>query len=395
MNRYAKTLPLLLMLAATACTPGTTSRPSTTSRPGGASLAAHATSCEPEILFLPPLEGDHDSSLRAMNDRGWVVGYSHFDEPERNVTFSTAVMWRDGVAIDLGIGGGVVPGDGRVDSWAMDVNDDGVVAAQRVHTDRSGYRTVASSSWLWREGDKVRLRGTERRGRASVTALNDSGVAVGDIRGNRPDGRRRPVAWSQEGLVRLPLPPEVVEGWAVQINNGGLVIGTVLYRGSRQWRPWFWQLRGGSSGPLPLPPGEDVQPIDVDNRGRILGHTYLDGRVRGVLWPERSRRPQVLAKLFFGTVVDMNDHGDVTGSFGVFRGQGDRPWMSNLRDSRVVRLPLPPPEGWVNVWGRSVIRGITPLAPQGGISVGGDANSGGMEDSPRSRATIWTCAQTY
>jgi hypothetical protein len=379
MNRLASALAVALLAAAT---------------PGRVNSALGAADCVPQILFLPPLEGHNATSLGAMSDRGWVVGQSLYEDPKTVARdYSTAVLWRDGAAINLGLGGGLVP-TGTVNSWAIDVNEVGVVAVQRSRYKGPYNKTVAHSSWLWHDGVRVRLWGSKFRHRAHVEAVNDRGVAVGFITGFSRSAQ--PVVWRNGNRERLPMPPGTA-GYAAGINNRGLVIGWVRPRGSYQGgRFWYWRL-GGSSGPLRPPPGEPVGFIDVDNRDRILARLW-NGRSRGVLWPGPHKRPRLLDRPVFANAVDMNDHGDLTGSLGGFRGIGDTAWVSRLWAEQVVKLPAPPEptgSGWENVQGISVIRGVTPFAPQGGVSVGGNARSWGMEGSIGNRATIWTCTQTY
>ena len=91
-------------------------------------------------------------------------------------------MWRGGAVIDLGLGGGPVP-YGRVSSEAVDVNEAGVVAANRRLNKTNGY--LAQTSWLWQDGAKERLRGSRQLPYANVQALNDDGVAVGYLAGQR------------------------------------------------------------------------------------------------------------------------------------------------------------------------------------------------------------------
>ena len=90
-----------------------------------------------------------------------------------------------------------------------------------------------------------------------------------------------------------------------------------------------------------------------------------------------------------------NDHGDVTGSRGAARGTGAQAWVGRRGSDRVTSLPHPPaddPGSWSNTAGVAVIRGVTDFAPQGGVSVGGNAEGVLADNSFFSRAVIWTCA---
>ena len=57
---------------------------------------------------------------------------------------------------------------------------------------------------------------------------------------------------------------------------------------------------------------------------------------------------------------------------------------------RPEEMPVEGFPGWYETYGRAVIRGVTELAPQGGVSVGGNANDFNLVDYP----VIWTCVGT-
>jgi hypothetical protein len=353
-----------------------------------------AEGCAPEVLLLPGLDGHESSAIYAMNDAGWAVGESGEIEPENgSLVEKTAVLWRDGDAVDLGIGGGVRP-DGVVQSWAIDVNRQGLVAAARAGFDED-FAIVAWSSWLWRDGVKARLEGVGLRKHAFVADLNDRGVAVGSL-GRLPwlDSSIRPVVWRDGMATLLPLPPGSKSAWAQFINNHGLVVGYRKPRGS-PLQPWYWRLND-ENGRLRTPAGDYVSITDVDNRDRILGRTSDKGKLlgevrnqRAVLWRGPNSHPEVFGGLSLARSYDLNDHGDLTGYSGV-RG-GERAWVSRLGADSVVTLPSPPVQGkWLEILGASVIRGVTAFAPQGGVSVGGYAYKSGVL-----QAVIWTCTQTY
>jgi hypothetical protein len=400
----------LLSAATTGCdSRGASPEASAPARPSASpSASATATSvagaaCVPQVVVLPRLDDGSGTSLVAMNDSGWAVGQSLNWEDE----YQTAVMWRDGAVIDLGLGGGPVL-NGRVSSSAVDINEDGIVAAQRWRNNEK-YQVVAQTSWLWQDGFKERLRGTKQFPRAFVQAVNDDGVAVGYVT-DKSTRDLEPVVWRSGARERLPIPAGT-NGGAVGINNRGLVVGTVSPRGDGSNLPnietrfWYWRLGGGKSGPLT--PTTGAQMIDVDNHDRILGQIIPYGKSQVVLWRGPSSRGRVLrGAVPPGTdttstgvdnpeTTDMNDHGDLTGYRGGNRGEDARPWVSHLGAQNPTRLPKPPQTvgwGWAT-HATSVIRGVTWFAPQGGVSVGGHTlpSSNGVGGD----AVIWTCTQTY
>jgi hypothetical protein len=370
--------------------------------PSANSVAADAA-CVPQVVVLPRLDDGSTSWLAAMNDRGWAVGHS--EDPEGY--FRTAVMWRDRAVINLGLGGRrLAPSNGYVSSHAVDVNEDGVVAAQRFRIKKQGAQFRAQTSWLWQDGVKQRLRGSKQRPRAYVSAVNDHGVAVGYI-ADSSDLDYQPVAWRNGAPKRLPIPAGTT-GYAVGINNRGLVIGTVTPHGGsyEDVRFWYWRL-DGKSGPLSTPPGYPSQLIEVDNHSRILGQMF-NKKSEVVLWKGPSSQGRVLRGAVppgeDGTTgdppetTDMSDHGDLTGYRGGFRGSGEEPWVSRLWAHHPTRLPNPPvPGGYASsMRTTTIIRGVTWFAPQGGVSVGGHFD--GYNDAETIHlgdAVIWTCTQTY
>jgi hypothetical protein len=385
----------------------TTSRTASPAASAVADSVAGDAACVPQIVVLPRLNDRSASELAAMNDRGWAVGHSRdlIDDSGDDV-FLTAVMWRDGAVIDLGLGGGKVP-KGVVSSSAVDVNEDGVVVAQRW---RNGGN--ARTSWRWQDGVKERLRGSKLRREAWVEAVNDDGFAVGYITGRRGP---QPVVWRNGAPKPLPIPAGTT-GSAVDINNRGVVVGSVIPRGGtyaydfRDVRFWYWRL-GGKSGPLRSPPGYPGTTIYVDNHNRILGEMF-DKKSEEVLWQGPRNRGRVLGRAVppgeDGTTgdgpetTDMNDHGALAGYRGGFRGSGEEPWVSHLGARHPTMLPIPTvPGGYPSsTKATAVIRGVTWFAPQGGVSVGGHFN-GYIEDDPSGYvidigdAVIWTCTQTY
>ena len=211
------------------------------------------------------------------------------------------------------------------------------------------------------------------------------------------------MVWRNGARERLPVPAGTV-GVAEGINNRGLVIGWVRPRGPgyEGTRFWYWRL-GGKSGPLLTPPGSHLQMIDVDNHDRILGRIF-DKKSGVVLWKGPRSRGRVLGGAVPpGTdyvtdgvdppeTTDMDDHGDLTGYRGGFRGGGATPWVSRLGADHPRRLPDPARYG-SSTHGTSVIPGVTWFAPQGGVSVGG--HSIGYGDGVDGDAVIWACTQMY
>ncbi len=341
--------------------------------------------CKPAFLSLPALVGHQHGYVTAMNDAGLAVGYSGDFDDDSGDFFYRSVMWRDdNVAIDLGIGGRPGPGNFEVSSAAVHVNEQGEVVSYRFE---GAGKAFVKSSWLWRDGVKVRLRATKNLPWANVEALNERSVAVGYLEAN--DGRYRPWAWVDGKPTPLPI-PEGATGRAKAINNNNLIVGEITVDApDAVSQPWFWRLNG-RSGPLPTrPPGQTGAAIEVNNNNHILGSTGWTG----VVWPDGpSSMPYSYGGLAVARAADMNDHGDLTGTRGWGRDDAGDAWVSRIGAKKAVNLPDPFDGGvyGVNSFGMAVIRGSTWFAPDGGVSVGGAAGGGNNW-----HATIWTCTQTY
>ena len=349
-----------------------------------ASAAEERAACPPEILMLTLPDGHESGSIRAMSGQGWVVGSTSGDDG------GGAVLWRDGTPTELVVGGVPQPGNGTVGGEAVAVNEDGVIAVTRTRFDDNRIRSI--SSWLWFEGTASRLPGR----RAYVRALNDDEVTVGSTWVRRSQHRDQvPVAWRDGELDRLPTPPDA-RGAAIDVNERGLIIGWVQPRRGGPSQPWYWR-PGGANGALKEgSPGLNPIPVAVDDLGRVVGYRWRADESGRLLW---WRTPTSVPRQFgrsvpFG-VEDMTHGRDITGSTGGFRGIADRAFMYRLgSEDGPVRLPSPEPptiDGWANVFGRAVVRGVTSFAPHGGVSVGGVAQPWDGPEVP----VIWTCTQTY
>lgn len=109
---------------------------------------------------LPPLSGSA-SLAYAINDKGWVVGYSETADHEAHAT-----LWRKRVPTDLGTVGGAL-------SIAQSINERGQVVGW-------GYgENFEIRAWLWEQG-QIHNLGTLPGGTTSIAFdINRFGVIVG------------------------------------------------------------------------------------------------------------------------------------------------------------------------------------------------------------------------
>jgi hypothetical protein len=324
-----------------------------------------------------------------MNDAGLVVGVT-FDW-ELNIP-SAVVAW-DALEppTPLGIGGIRRVDGSSVYGHAVDVNESGVIAAQRTSYGPAG-RMRSTAAFLWDEvNGKTRLPTPAQRPWGEVAAINDQGVAVGDVR--RRGEPSLPVYWRNGQLKKLPLPPGATSGYALDINNRGLIVGAVS--GDKWGQLWWWR-RNARHGSLSLGGLKATPwPVSIDDHDRIVGsHERRLSGYRDFMWREPRARPRHILG-GDGGVAAMDNSRHLVGADGGFRGISDRAWIARHGDPGVTTLPDPPmedPDDWlVNTFAEDIATGITPFAPDGGLTVGGYAEH---EIEP-TRAVLWTCAQTY
>ncbi len=353
--------------------------------PAASSVPSAAPGCDPEVVDLGTLPGDEYSYAAGVNRAGWVVGTSGgsggLDEPGYQAT-----LWRDGAVEVIDVLTGWEPPDGTASygTSAEAINRGGTVAVQRETYD--GDSEFLARSFLWDEGARTRLRGLLPGGYARVTALNDRGTAVGTSTGSSIS---RPVRWRGGVAEPLRLPPlaESPEFAGPEaINSHGLVVGHVV--GDLGLYAWAWR-PDGTGHPLRGLHGKRLGIGDatgVDDQGRIVGTLSPrlgSTRSVAVVWPGRRQPPVPLEPRQHASAT--SGAGDVVGFSSSRRPY--RGWVRHFNAQAPLRI-LPLPEGVARglTLANDVTRGVSPLAPCGGVTVVGE--SGGRP----SRATAWTRA---
>lgn len=204
----------------------------------------------PELL--PQLPGATESLALAINEHGQIVGRS-MNQP---------VIWDGGTVRTL-------PTPFPQGGLARAISDSGIVAG----SSRSG-------AALWIDGQFIALPGIGGGGLAS--AVNDAGVSVGWA----STSTSRSVACLWRDGVLIELAPRSWTSRAVDINNDGLIIGSVIGEET------FAFLSDGADrwdlndlvDPPPGAGGADILfASNIDDSGRILCEAYVGGELRCVL----------------------------------------------------------------------------------------------------------------
>ena len=361
--------------------------------PDGLTSTSQAAACTPTVQVLPLAPGDLRGNLVAMNDQGWAVGTSEDLSGPQDIGHT--LLWRGpGAPVDLGLGTHVNEDGSRVTWEVIDINNDGVVAMQRFRRIPGG--VTRASAHLWHDGEATRLPGGRPDNDVTISGLNDHGTAVGTLDPRRPGAPARAVIWRDVSLIHLPV-PRGTSSTADQINNFGLVTGGVLRPGQHLPRkPWFWRL-GGGSGPISVPDGHFGLHSLIDDRDQIAMTAERRGRVEQLLFRGPRSEPTILDH----RRIDAMNDGDVVGHYEDDHLSRHQAWVATLHSSTRHLLPPPdvvPPEapaeefGWdsTNIYARTVTRGVSDFAPQGGVTVGGTAKDWENNGWP----TIWTCVAT-
>ena len=172
-----------------------------------------------EMRELSPLPGDSTSAATAINDRGDVVGISGAcGMAVGGVSAAHAVLWHNGVPIDLGSFGG--------HSWNTPtaINNQGIVVGFSLPASQDGTRNFQAFIWTVKSG--IRPLGMPVDDiRSEALGINERGQVVGLSRS--PSGLRA-IIWengSFTDLNSLTLPGSPYLIFANDINNDGRIVG--------------------------------------------------------------------------------------------------------------------------------------------------------------------------
>jgi hypothetical protein len=276
------------------------------------------TACSPSATIVEsPRPNSQEVQVKALNDRGDVVGFADSDGGSGPVR---AILWKGGKvadAVDLG----VLPG--YVASEAYGVNDDRVVFGLLYDAQERPF------PFRWQEGRMTVLRGPSGRrqqaadnpGAGGRNAINDRGEMAWTL---RVGGNRRAVRWTSGGKATF-LPALPGHAWtnAFGINDDGIVSGwsRKLPNEDGEENPVLWT-RAGKLVPLKTVPGRADGIAEATNRaGLTVGYlgNQSDAEPESdqfAVWRTRTAAPLLMGPVrpnVIAEFVDVNDRGEAAG----------------------------------------------------------------------------------
>lgn len=208
--------------------------------------------------------GGREAFPTAINNRGWVVGYS--DTSYISAFSRTPTLWIDGKAFDLGNLGGSLGGQ------AYDINDAGKI----VGFSNNANQVQRAFSWYRGKITELANLGGNTASYSMAHGINSSSVIAGE--GALPDGSRvRPVIWSNGS-------PRVLENLGgsfasvLRINDRGYSVG-ISNLPDATLHAALWTPRGEI-----VDLGAWAVALDNNNGGRIVGYTFTDLLPKPVKW---------------------------------------------------------------------------------------------------------------
>lgn len=208
--------------------------------------------------------------------------------------------------IDLGTLGGQA-------SRGEAINDQGWVAGE------SETASGETRAFLWKPREKMRNLGTLGGEVSRAFDINNQGVVVGES--TTTNQTTQAFIWTEaDGMKPLPVGEAALFSAAYSINDLGQVVGTVENHAGIHAVAWD---RGRMSLINRLPGSGFVQPLDVNNRGDVVGQIETgtdDTQISHAYYFRRALDAQNLTEFQFispqsgSAAVSINDNGDAVGS---------------------------------------------------------------------------------
>jgi probable HAF family extracellular repeat protein len=223
---------------------------------------------------LGTLPGGEESWATDINDDGVVVGRGYFAIP--NGLAMHALRWeKDGRITDLG----------TPDTWseAHAINNAGVIVG-----------TTAFGAARWdAQGAMTMLDRLPGGGFSEANAVNETGVAIGYAAA--ADGTDHAVSWDQQGRVTdLGKLPGGRYSRAFSMSENGFAAG--IAAPTAEFSPIHaarWDRRGRLTDLAPLPGDTNSIAVDVNRRGTVVGRSS-GSSVHAAWWDRRGRVNQLI-----------------------------------------------------------------------------------------------------
>jgi probable HAF family extracellular repeat protein len=213
-------------------------------------------------IDLGTISGNFSQAF-AISDNGAIVGWSSTPSGMH------AALWTSGTIVDLG----TLPGGGT--SEASDVNNRGDIVGSAVAA--SGER----HAFLWTGGTMFDLGTLPGDDFSEAFAINDRGQVVGRS-ANIGASTERAFIWEDGVMRELGIPSGGTFSRAYDLNNQSQAVGVV---GNSLFRPRAAIFSDGSISQLPGPSDEEVSFAHaINNRGAIVGYSAGPAGNSAVLW---------------------------------------------------------------------------------------------------------------
>ncbi len=263
------------------------------------------------ILTLLPLAGDSSGIPFGINSQGLAVGESD------NHSVSSAVLWTNGVPLDLGTLGGT-------SGAARGINASGEVAGY------SGIPTRSAEAFVWSKATGMQGLGFLPGGDYSAAeAINRFGQVVGASNGNNVFYA---FIWSKTtGMQNLGKLPGYDGSAAYAINNLGQVAGlSDCFNCSLETHATLWSKTKGSMLDLGVLPGAlSSGAFGINNVGQVVGAVFYSlNDNRAFVWSPSTGMLDLNTLIpansgwFLGYALAINDKGQIVGN-GTLNGQGE------------------------------------------------------------------------
>ncbi len=258
-----------------------------------------------KIFDLKPLKGGYESWANAVNDPGQVVGYATnaIDDPnslQGVINQTRAVLWQNGVAMDLGTLGGT-------DAEALFINDMGQIVGQSYTVNSlpppnpyCSDTPLTLHAFFWQNGRMVDLD-TLGGSCAFAYALNNSGQVVGESTIDE-DQDDHPFIWKQGKMMKDLGTLGGTHGFATWLNNSGIVVGAATNKGNQALLAFLW--KDDEMTDLGTLPGNACSISDaINSSGQVVGGSGLSLPT----WPACTDLVEHAFLSENGQMIDLND----------------------------------------------------------------------------------------